>query len=311
MDIDNLWNELLGTLEGWAEGAAAIAPNVLVALIVGALFYYGARGVRALTVRAFDRAGMRQSVRDLLARIIQFSILAAGLMVCLSILELSKAVTSILAGAGVVGLALGFAFQDLAANFISGVGLSVRHPFETGDIIETNGVLGVVESIELRTTTLRTFDGKRMRVPNKKIFEEILINHTDNDLKRVDVSCGVSYGDDLEHVEEIAMEALLGLSSRADQRDPEIMFTGFGGSSIDFDARVWINYTTQRDLVKTKDEIVRALKAAFDDNDIKIPFPIRTLDFGIKGGETLDAMLPNGRSPDRGEPRASSANAAN
>lgn len=290
-DLDSLWETLTSTLKDWAESAVAHLPNLVVALLLGFLFFWMARGVKKIVNKTLQRTTTEETVRHLLATLAQFAVLIAGLMVCLSVMDLGKAVTSILAGAGVLGLALGFAFQDIAANFISGVGLSIKHPFSPGDIIETNSVTGVAEQIDLRTTTLRTFDGKRVRIPNKKIYEEVLINHSDTDLRRAEVVCGVSYDEDLDQVADLVKTALMDIENRDTTREPEVFFTGFGGSSIDFRARVWFDYGKQRDLLLVQDSLVRTIKKTFDNNDIAIPFPIRTLDFGIKGGVTLEDSL--------------------
>ncbi len=291
MDYEELWNTLRDKLQAWAHKAVEMLPNVVMALVVGVLLTFVAKGVRKAIAKGLKQTRMADSARDLLVSLIHFGMLVATLMITLSILDLNGLVTSILAGAGVVGLALGFAFQDLAANFISGIGLSVRHPFELGDIIETNGVTGVVEVLDLRTTILRTFDGKRIIVPNKKIFQDLLINHTDNDHKRMDLSCGVGYGSDLEKVKAVTVEALRGLPSRADEHDPGFFFTEFGDSSINFVATVWFSYHSQKDLLQCQSEAIIAVKRAFDDEGIVIPFPIRTLDFDPNGGTKLDAML--------------------
>jgi len=291
MDYAELWNTLKDKLHAWAVKAVEMLPNVVLALVLGVVLVFVAKGVRKAVAKGLNRTRMADSARDLLVSLIHFGMLVAALMVTLSILDLNGVVTSLLAGAGVVGLALGFAFQDLAANFISGIGLSVRHPFKLGDIIETNGVTGVVEELDLRTTVLRTFDGKRIIVPNKKIFQDLLINHTDNDHKRMDLTCGVGYGSDLEKVKEITVEALSGLASRADAHEPGFFFTEFGDSSINFVATVWFSYYSQKDLLQCQSEAIIAVKQAFDDNGVTIPFPIRTLDFDPDGGTKLDAML--------------------
>ena len=291
LDLTSLWETLTSTLKGWAESGAAHLPNLIVAIVLFFVFYWAARAAKKVVRKTLAHTQTQETVRQLLASLAQFAVLIAGLMVCLSVMDLGKAVTSILAGAGVLGLALGFAFQDLAANFISGVGLSVKHPFSPGDIIETNSITGIAESIDLRTTTLRTFDGKRVRIPNKKIYEEVLINHSDTELRRAEVTCGVSYDEDLEQVAALVCASLEDIEDRDASRPPEVYFTNFGGSSIDFRARVWFDYHKQRDLLVVQDSIIRKIKAAFDSNDIAIPFPIRTIDFGIKGGTTLRDSL--------------------
>ncbi len=276
-DFNDLWNTLVETLEGWAEAAVAWAPRLVVGCVVLVLFVLAARYVRR-AVRRVTRSKMSPSVSSLAARLAQFSVVFVGVMAVLSVLQLEGAVTSALAGAGVVGLALGFAFQDLAGNLISGVGLSVRHPFRQGDVIETNGLTGVAEEIRLRTTVLRTFDGKRVILPNSKIYQDALINHSATDRRRVDVSCGVSYDTDLDNAKRVAIRALKDIGCA--DGTPEVYFTEFGGSSIDFSARVWIDYQEQCDYLTAQDEIVRAIKRAFDDAEIDIPFPIRTLEIG-------------------------------
>jgi small conductance mechanosensitive channel len=302
MDFESLWESLREELVGWAHGFVKMMPNLVAALVVAVVLYFAAKLLRKGVDKALRSTRMHQSARELIVSVVYFASLVATLMIALSILELSGAVTSILAGAGVVGLALGFAFQDLASNFISGVGLSVKHPFRIGDIIETNEVIGVVEQLQLRTTEIRTFDGKKVIVPNSKIYQEVLTNHTDNDLKRMDLSCGVAYGDDLRKVREIALEALEGVSSRAQARDPELYFTGFGDSSIDFTARIWFDYRSQKDLLHCQSEAIIAIKEAFDENGITIPFPIRTLDFGVVGGTPLDDIWPAGLRGADGSP---------
>ncbi|MBO6937865.1 MAG: mechanosensitive ion channel [Deltaproteobacteria bacterium] len=302
MDYAELWETLSEKLEAWVHKAVEMLPNIGMALVVGIVLTFIAKGVRKAIAKGLKKTRMADSARDLLVSLVHFGMLVATLMVTLSILDLNGVVTSILAGAGVVGLALGFAFQDLAANFISGIGLSVRHPFELGDIIETNDVIGVVEVLDLRTTVLRTFDGKRIIVPNKKIFQELLINHTDNDHKRMDLVCGVGYGSDLEKVKAITVEALRNVESRADEHEPGFFFTEFGDSSINFVATIWFAYHSQKDLLQCQSDAIIAVKRAFDDNGVVIPFPIRTLDFDPDGGTKLDAMLSSkGDADDRAQ----------
>ncbi len=288
--FSELYNRLLETLNSWLTDGVAWAPRLLVALVVLGIFWMLGKGVRRGVTKALARTKMSASASDLLARAAHFIVILAGLMATLSVLQLDEAVTGVLAGAGVVGLALGFAFQDLASNLISGVGLSVRHPFRQGDIIESNGVLGVAESIELRVTVIRTLDGKRVMVPNKKIFQDVLINHSTSGTRRVEVACGVSYDTDLDMAKATALEALGQLECLIDGREPEVFFGEFGDSSINFDARVWIAYESQLDYLRAKDELVRALKKAFDAKGIDIPFPIRTLELGESASATITQL---------------------
>jgi small conductance mechanosensitive channel len=218
-------------------------------------------------------------------------VLLVGLFGALSVLHLDKTVTSMLAGAGIIGLALGFAFQDIAANFLSGVVMAVQRPLRTGELVETSGHLGVVEHIDLRTTELRNMQGLQVIVPNKDIFQSALINYTRNGSRRVDLSVGTSYGDDLEKVERITIEAVQGIGDLVPDKEVELFFNEFGDSSINHEVRFWIEAKGNKHYNDMRSRAIKAIKAAYDREGIMIPFPIRTLDFGIKGGEKLDSML--------------------
>ena len=221
-----------------------------------------------------------------------------GLFVALGILNLDKTVTSLLAGVGIIGLALGFAFQDAAANFISGIYLAIKSPINVGDIIEVNESFGKVKKIGLRATTILSFQGQDVVVPNRKIFEDSYTHFTINGEQRIDLGVGVSYGDDLEKVEKITLEAINGLDFIKKEKPVDLYYSEFGDSSINFTVRYWVKMGKRTDYLKGLSEGVKAIKKAYDENDITIPFPIRTLDFGIKGGEKLNEMWPEKQSKD-------------
>lgn len=293
MDFKTAYEKVVDKLYGWMEGLIEMLPNLAVALLVVVIFWLTSVLVARTTQRALTRLKVRPSIRGLIATIARFGILFAGLMVALGILNLDKALTSVLAGAGIIGLALGFAFQDLAANFISGVGLSIHRtdPFKVGDLIESNDVLGIVERITLRTTELRTLDGKQVTIPNKQVYQNQLTNHSFTGERRIELHCGISYGDDLEKVRRISVAAIESIEKRNKSKDVELYFQEFGDSSINFVVWFWITFEKQTDYLGAMSEAILQLKKAFDENGITIPFPIRTLDFGIKGGRSLSESI--------------------
>jgi small conductance mechanosensitive channel len=294
MDLAELTKEITSKLSGWADTFAQMLPNLIVAVLVIAVFWFAARLMCSASDRALRRFDTHEAARGLVSRMIRIAVLVAGLMVALGVMNLDKALASVLAGAGVVGLALGFAFQDLAGNLISGVGLAVHQkwPFKIGDLVETNDVFGIVDQIHLRTSIIRTLDGKSVVVPNKQIYQDKVINHTISGRRRVELECGVSYGDDLDKVKSVVGEALANVPGRDRSTEVEVFFTGFGTSSIDLVGRLWIDFQEQSDFLAARSAAILAVKRAFDANDIVIPFPIRTLDFGIRGGQPLSSELP-------------------
>jgi small conductance mechanosensitive channel len=211
----------------------------------------------------------------------------------LGVLGLDKALTSLLAGIGVVGLALGFAFQDIAANFVSGIILAFKRPFIIGDIIQINDLMGQISRTDLRVTTIETFQGQEVFVPNKDILQGAIYNFSVLRKRRIDIAVGVSYADDLEKVEEVVMNAITNLEGVIDKDKIGFDYSEFDSSSINFNIRFWVDFPGQIGFLKMKSTAIKTIKKAFDEHEITIPFPIRTLDFGIKGGQTLSQMELN------------------
>ncbi|MCO4754959.1 MAG: mechanosensitive ion channel family protein [Bacteriovoracaceae bacterium] len=291
LDITNASKLLLNKVELWIEAFIAALPNIVVAVIVIVLSFLIGKIIRKLSAKLVGKITHNKAVVRLLQTLIYITVVTTGIFVALGILNLDKTVTSLLAGAGVIGLALGFAFQEIAANFIAGVLLAFRKPFSIGDLVEIGNYYGKVTNINMRTTTIQTLQGLDAIIPNKKMFTEAFINYTANDSRRMDLSVGVSYGDDLDKVEKLAIESLEKIKERDDTKDIEFYYKEFGGSSINFDIRVWLKFKGEKDYLKVRHEAIKQIKLAFDANDVDIPFPIRTLDFGIKGGQNLADSL--------------------
>ncbi len=270
-------------LSAWYDNLLAELPSIAVAILVFIAFLIIAGFSKKYAKKTLKRFSSNRSLVSFLAFVIAGSIALIGFMISLSILNLQDAAFSLLASVGVLGIILGFAFQDIAANFIAGVALSLRknEPFKEGDIVDTNDVQGTVRTINIRDSKVETFDGKIVYIPNKLIFENIVINYSQKGTRRVDLSVGVSYGDDLSKVEKVLRDTL---------DKPEIFFSEFGDSSINAQVRFWVDFEKQTDFLSARSDAIKKIKDAFDKNDITIPFPIRTLDFGIKGGVRYDEV---------------------
>jgi small conductance mechanosensitive channel len=290
-DINNAIELLLSKLEGWGEYLILMLPNFVVAIILLIITFAVARFIRNGLDKVIGRISHSAALNNLISTILYITLLAVGFFFVLSVLQLDKVVVSLLAGVGIIGLALGFAFQDIAANFISGIIIAVQKPFGVGDMIETNDFFGVIERVSLRTLDIRKPSGELVKLPNKMVFENPVTNFSSSGTRRLDLDVGVSYGEDLEKVKQVVIEALQDVQNRVKTKEIEVMFDAFNDSSIDFKARFWISYSRQIDFVSAKSDAIMKIKKAFDENDIMIPFPIRTLDFGIKGGEKLNEQL--------------------
>jgi small-conductance mechanosensitive channel len=290
--IGKAWNLLTAKVMGWTRDFVLLLPNLAVAVAVLVGFWLLAKLARNLLHRLLRRVSHSEQVNRVLGQAAFLALVATGLFIALGILGLQKTVASLLAGAGIIGLALGFAFQDIAANFMAGIYLSIEHPFRAGHLIASKDIQGIVKRVHLRWTEIRTPQGQIILVPNKQVFENPITNFSATGQRRVDLKAGVSYGDDLEKVRRVALQALEQVASRKPDTEVELFFEELSESSINLVARFWIDFTSkQSDYLRAKSEAIERLKKAFDQNGITMPFPTRTLDFAVKGGETLGQTL--------------------
>ncbi|WP_246205972.1 mechanosensitive ion channel family protein [Fulvivirga aurantia] len=276
--IEDASNIVLEKLNGWLETIIAMLPNFVIAIVVLIVFYILSRIIRAVLGKILHRFTTNESAVKLILTFTSIIIILIGLMVALGVLKLDKTVTSVLAGIGVVGLALGFAFQDAAANLISGVIMAMKSPINVGDILESNDIFGRVTRIGLRSTTIYDPSGQDVVLPNRLIFQNLYRHYTINAKRRVDLKCGISYGDDLKKVKEITTGAIKKIPYLLEGTEVEFFFEEFGSSSINFVVRYWVKYHKQPDFLQAQSDGIMNIKAAFDQNGITIPFPIRTLD---------------------------------
>jgi len=293
LNLSEVTSKVYDKLTSWVEKGIELLPNMALALIILVVGYLLARFISRQSAKYISKFSRNQTIGSFLGNIFFIVIIVMTCVLALSVMNLNKTISSILAGLGIVGLALGFAFQDTAANLMSGIYLSFKQPFRLGDIIESHyGHMGKVIDINLRVTKMELFDGPIVYIPNKFLFQDYFINYTEKGKRRFRLSCGVSYGEDLEKVEKVAIEAISRIPSKLESEDVTVFWTGFGDSSINFTVNVWMRYDQNHSkYISAGNQALKALKKAFDENDIMIPFPIRTLDFNIKGGSQLNKQL--------------------
>lgn len=291
MHLPTAFLHLIEKLEGWGHSLFLLLPNIVLAILLVLLFWFLARVLDRGLRRIMKRLSVGHEIIDLTAVLVFVIITALGVFIALDVLGLDKAVTSLLAGVGILALAIGLAFQSTGENYVAGIYLSVKRPFRVGQIIGSSDYFGVVERISLRSTLLRVQEGQLVYLPNKKIFENAIVNYSENGLRMVVLKVGVTYGEDLEQVKRVATEAVAAVENRDRNQPIEFFYDGFGDSSINFEIRFWIPFDRQQSYLAARSDAVVYIKHAFDEHGITIPFPIRTLDFARVGGETLEEQL--------------------
>ncbi len=290
MDIGKAYELIKNKLTSWLQEIVRLLPNIILAAVILVIGLYVARFVKKLAVKLIAKVSHNSVLNNLFGSVVYVVFIGITLFTVLRILHLDTAVTSILAGAGIIGLALAFAFQDIAANFISGVFITFRRPLQIGDIVKVKDYMGKVEQINLRDTTIKTFQGQMVIIPNKDVFQNPIENYSLLGKRRFDLVVGVSYGEDLRKVMEITLNAVKGIEELSEEDETTMFYQEFGDSSINFFIRLWISSPEQPAYLHVGSEAIMRIKKAYDENGIMIPFPIRTLDFGIKGGTRLDEI---------------------
>lgn len=285
--MDNAIDLILEQLHSWYINFWTTLPNFVAAVLFLVAYILIFRFIRRSLIRFLERTIDFNPVYKLIVNVSYVAIITIGLLISLGILKLDGTVNKLLAGAGIVGLGISFAFQDIIANIFSGAYITLKKVFRVGDYIETNGVYGSVIGIKLRSVAINNLDGQEVLIPSRMILQNPITNFSVNGERRVVVHVGISYGENLERVKKIVLDVLYSLENRIPDKPVEFFYTGFGDSSIKFMCRYWIKFEREPDYKHALSDTIIKIKAAFDANGITIPFPIRTLDFGIKGGQAL------------------------
>lgn len=289
MNFEKGLNLALDKISSWTSSLIAMLPNLLVASVILVVGLYLAKRIRKFADKKLRKFFPTVTLANLTISLIYIFFVGVVIFIVLKVLNLDSTLSTALGFAGILSVGLAFAFQDIAANFISGIFLSFSKPFKVGELIAVNKYEGFVEGVKLRDTTLRTHQGYLVTVPNKQIFQSPLINYTRYGKRRADITSGVSQGDDLKKVRAVATEALQKVPNVIAE-DTTFYFEGLGESTIDFKIRIWVNSDQYADYLRFINDVIIILKEAFDANDISLPFPIRTIDFNMKGGEKLSDM---------------------
>jgi small-conductance mechanosensitive channel len=183
--------------------------------------------------------------------------------------------------AGALALAVGFAAQDLIANFVAGVFIIQDEPFTVGDWIEWDGNSGVVRDIELRVTKLDTFDNQMVTVPNSDLANAAVINNIENDQRRVSVDFGIAYDDDIDQARDAIIDEGTHIDDVLEEPAPTAPVTGLGDSAVVLQGRIWID-PNESSYGAIRAQFVEAVKQRFDSEEIDMPYPNTELSGGIE-----------------------------
>ena len=263
-------------IKGWVtseQGGQRWMWNLakFLAILVG--FYLASSIVSVMARHGAQRMkGASQLLVNFLSKFIKQFVMLVGLVVALAALEVN--IGPLLAAIGAAGFVVAFALQDTLSNFASGLLILAYRPFDVGDVIEAAGVSGIVDSVSLFSTHVRTFDNKVMIVPNNDIWGGTITNATATDTRRVDLTFGVSYTDDIEKAKTILETLVREHDQVLEEPAPVIQLHELADSSVNFICRPW---TKTSDYWTVYWDITRSVKEEFDRAGISIPFPQRDI----------------------------------
>ena len=279
-----------GLVESWVEegadwfrsNGANLVFQVLTFLLILLAFWFLARIARRVVRRAFARSKLDVSslAQDFFIKMTSRLVLLVGFLIAIA--QLGIEVAPLLAGLGIAGFIVGFALQDTLSNFASGMMILIYRPFDVGDAVEAGGVLGKVDQMNLVSTMILTFDNQLLVVPNKQIWGGIIRNITHQETRRVDMTFGIGYSDDIPKAEKVLMDIVASHEKVLDDPEPVVKLHTLGESSVDFVVRPWAKTS---DYWEVYWDITREVKRRFDAEGISIPFPQRDVHIHHEGGE--------------------------
>jgi small conductance mechanosensitive channel len=261
----------LDRIEGFIRGFWWILPNLGIALMVFLLFLGVAWAARSAVFRFFHHR-RRPDLAALLAGFARWSIIALGLLVVATIVFPSVKPADVLATLGVGSIVIGFAFKDILQNWLAGFLILLRQPFRQGDQIVVGNHEGTVERIEARATLIRTYDGKRVIIPNSSVYTEAVTVNTAFELRRSEYDVGIGYGDDAGKACEVIRGALKGVPGVSENPAPEAIPWELAGSSVNIKVRWWTR-PQRADVVHVRGRVIQAIKQALCRAGIDLPFP--------------------------------------
>ena len=281
--LRNVWEAFNAPLFSLGEDPVTPLSLIVMIVIVVASWVLSGR-IRVVFERRLSRVvGMNDGTRHAIGALIRYTVLFVGLFVGLR--SVGFQLDAILVVTGALGIGLGFGLQNIANNFVSGVILLAERPVKVGDVVDTGGVLGTVERVGIRATTIRQFDQTQAIVPNGELISSVVTNWTLDDRRvRVDFIVGVAYGSDTALVRRLIHDCIDAHPDVLGEPVPRVLFVEFGDSSLNFRILVYVADIMQRLIMQS--DLHYAIDQAFRENDIEIPFPqrdlhLRSIDEGV------------------------------
>ena len=281
-EISLVWKKMQSMIDGFT----IMLPNIVLALIVFAIFFCFGREIKRVVRRVTRHHRHARNLGLVLGRLAQGIIVLVGLFVALSIVIPTFKAGDLVQLLGISGVAIGFAFRDILQNFLAGILILLTEPFRIDDQIVFKNFEGTVENIETRATTIRTYDGRRIVIPNAELFTNSVTVNTAFDKRRVEYDVGIGYGDNIDRAKQLMMEAMHSVDEVLNDPAPDVLLMELAGSTVNIRARWWIAPPRRMDDLRSRDKVLSAIKEKLTANGIDLPFPTQQILFHDQTEET-------------------------
>ena len=287
MDIQSAITAAWAKIGGLIESLIVMLPNIVLAIVVFIAFFFAARWLKLLVKRLTRRHRQARNLGMVLGRLAQGAVILIGLFVALSIIIPTFRAGDLVQLLGISGVAIGFAFRDILQNFLAGVLILLTEPFQIDDQIVFKDFEGTVENIQTRATTIKTYDGRRIVIPNSELFTNSVTVNTAYDSRRMEYDFGIGYGDDVDQAKQLMLETIDSIDDILKDPAPDVFLLELAESSVNIRARWWIKPPRRIDDLISRDKVISAIKQKlYVENGIDLPYPTRQILFHDQTEET-------------------------
>ena len=282
VQVSAAWEKVQAMINGFI----ALLPNLVLALIVFGIFFVIAGAIRRLVRRITRDRRHARNLGLILGRLAQWTTILIGLFISLSIVIPTLKAGDLVQLLGISGVAIGFAFRDILQNFLAGILILLTEPFQIGDQIVFKDFEGTVENIQTRASTIRTYDGRRIVIPNSELFTNSVTVNTAFENRRLEYDVGIGYGDDIDRAKQLILEALYETEGVLQEPAPDAIAVALAESTVNIRARWWVQPPRRADVLNLQDRVLTAIKNKLTANGVDLPFPTQQILFHDQTEET-------------------------
>lgn len=254
-----------------------LLPNIALAAVIFAVFLLISWGVKLLIEGLMQDYQKSRNLKVVLGRLAQGVVILVGLFVALSIVMPSLKADDLVQLFGVSGVAIGFAFREILQNFLAGLLILLTQPFQIDDQIIYKDYEGTVRNIQTRATTLRTYDGRQIVIPNSELFTNSVLVNTAFEKRRLEYDIGIGYGEDIDQAKTLILEAVRGTPGVLEDPKPDVLVIDLADSTLNLRIRWWIDPPRRVDVLEAKDQVLTAVLNKLTINGVDLPYPTQQI----------------------------------